>query len=173
MGENLAFGDLIGMFQKLLQFVLIKGVEDIRQIEMNLIEKLIKSFKNIPQVKLYGPKLQEDRIATLSFNFAQLSPSSVALRLEKGVRHPPPSRASLCVRSPSHSWDFSRGNSPIWPECFQHRSRGWNRRSSHFRDFQTGKVTFFPFQSWKHIRQLWVLREGWNINEKKRKYMVK
>jgi len=66
-----------------VQFVLEKGVEQIRQNEMALIIKLIKGFKKIPQVKLYGPKLQEDRIATLSFNFAHLSPSNGALRLEK------------------------------------------------------------------------------------------
>jgi cysteine desulfurase/selenocysteine lyase len=66
-----------------VQFVLEKGVEQIRQNEMALIIKLIKGLKKIPQVKLYGPKLQEDRIATLSFNFAHLSPSNGALRLEK------------------------------------------------------------------------------------------
>jgi len=66
-----------------VQFVLVKGVENIRQNEMNLIEKLIKGLKNISEVKLYGPELQEDRIATLSFNFTHLSPSNGALRLEK------------------------------------------------------------------------------------------
>lgn len=66
-----------------VQFVLEKGVEQIRQNEMALIIKLIKGLKKIPQVKLYGPELQEDQIATLSFNFAHLSPSNGALRLEK------------------------------------------------------------------------------------------
>ncbi len=66
-----------------VQFVLEKGVEQIRQNEMALIIKLIKGLKKIPQVKLYGPELQEDQIATLSFNFAHRSPSNGALRLEK------------------------------------------------------------------------------------------
>jgi cysteine desulfurase family protein len=66
-----------------VQFVLEKGVEQIRQNEMTLIEKLIIGLKKIPQVKLYGPERQEDRIATLSFNFLHLSPSNGALRLEK------------------------------------------------------------------------------------------
>jgi cysteine desulfurase family protein len=66
-----------------VQVVLEKGVEQIRQNEMALIIKLVKGLKNIPQVKLYGPELQEDRIATLSFNFTHLSPSNGALRLEK------------------------------------------------------------------------------------------
>ena len=66
-----------------IQFVLRKGVEQIRQNEMTLIEKLIMGLKKIPQVKLYGPERQGDRVATLSFNFAHLSPSNGALRLEK------------------------------------------------------------------------------------------
>jgi len=66
-----------------VQFVLRKGVEQIRQNEMILIEKLIMGLKEIPQVKLYGPEQMNDRVATLSFNFSRLSPSNGALRLEK------------------------------------------------------------------------------------------
>ena len=66
-----------------VQFVLEKGVEQIRQNEMTLIEKLIMGLKKIPQVKLYGAEHREDRMATLSFNFFHFSPSNGALRLEK------------------------------------------------------------------------------------------
>jgi len=66
-----------------VQFVLEKGVEQLRQKEMALIEKLIMGLEKIPQVKLYGPQNQGDRIATLSFNLTSLSPSNGALRLEK------------------------------------------------------------------------------------------
>jgi len=66
-----------------VQFVLEKGVEQIRHNEMALSEKLLVGFKNTPGVKLYGPERQEDRIATLSFNFVHLSPSNGAFRLEK------------------------------------------------------------------------------------------
>jgi cysteine desulfurase family protein len=66
-----------------VQFVLGKGVEQIRQNEMTLIEKLIMGLKKIPRVKLYGTGSQKDRIATLSFNLGRRSPSDVALRLEK------------------------------------------------------------------------------------------
>jgi cysteine desulfurase family protein len=66
-----------------VQFVLEKGVEQIRQNEMMLAEKLLMGLKKIPRVKLYGPERQEDRIATLSFNFVHLSPSNGASRLEK------------------------------------------------------------------------------------------
>jgi cysteine desulfurase family protein len=66
-----------------VQFILEKGVEKIRHNEMTLVEKLLMGFKKIPRVKLYGPERQEDRIATLSFNFVHLSPSNGASRLEK------------------------------------------------------------------------------------------
>lgn len=66
-----------------VQFVLERGVEQIRQNEMNLIEELITGFEKIPELRLYGPKNQNDRIATLSFNFPRLSPSNGASRLEK------------------------------------------------------------------------------------------
>jgi cysteine desulfurase/selenocysteine lyase len=66
-----------------VQFVLEKGVEQIRQNEIALTQKLIEGIKEIPRVKVYGPQNQRDRIATLSFNFAHLSPSNGASRLEK------------------------------------------------------------------------------------------
>ncbi len=66
-----------------VQFVLDKGVELIRQNEMILTKKLIEGLKEIPQVKCYGPEKQNDRVATLSFNFTNLSPSNGASRLEK------------------------------------------------------------------------------------------
>ena len=73
---------LAGLFAG-VQFVLEKGVGPIRQNEIALIEKLIKGLREIPRVKLYGPEKQGDRIATLSFNVARLSPSDMASRLEK------------------------------------------------------------------------------------------
>ena len=66
-----------------IQFVLGKGVEQIRQHEMGLIKTLIEDLKKIPEIKLYGPEKQVHRIAILSFNLTQLSPSNVALRLEQ------------------------------------------------------------------------------------------
>jgi cysteine desulfurase family protein len=66
-----------------IQFVLRRGVEQIRQHEIGMIKKLIKGLKEIPRIRLYGPENQKDRIATLSFNLPPLSPSEVAFRLEK------------------------------------------------------------------------------------------
>ncbi|MBM4349136.1 MAG: aminotransferase class V-fold PLP-dependent enzyme [Deltaproteobacteria bacterium] len=65
-----------------VQFVLEIGVEQIRQKEMKLMEKLTTGLKEIPQVKLFGDP-RGDRVATLSFNFTHLTPSEGAYRLEK------------------------------------------------------------------------------------------
>jgi selenocysteine lyase/cysteine desulfurase len=66
-----------------VQFVLDKGVEQIRQSEIHLTEILIEGLKEIPRLELYGPEGVKDRIATTSFHLARLSPSGVAQRLEK------------------------------------------------------------------------------------------
>ncbi len=66
-----------------VQFVLEKGVDQIRQDERCLFEKLIEGLKEIPRVNILGPENWQDRIATVSFNLSQLPPSEVALRLER------------------------------------------------------------------------------------------
>lgn len=66
-----------------IQFVLEKGVDQIRQYENGLIVKLIEGLKGTPQMKLYGSENLTNRMAILSFNLAQHSSSEVALHLEK------------------------------------------------------------------------------------------
>ena len=66
-----------------IQFVLEKGVEQIRRNEITLTEKLTEGLKKVSRVKRYGPEIQTNRIATLSFNIERLFPSEVAYRLEK------------------------------------------------------------------------------------------
>jgi cysteine desulfurase family protein len=66
-----------------VQFVMEKGVEQIYQQESKLMDKLTEGLKEIPQVKSYEPENRKSQIATLSFNLLGLSPSNVAVRLEK------------------------------------------------------------------------------------------
>ncbi len=46
---------IAGLFAS-VQFVLEKGVEQVRQQEINLMDKLIEGLKEIPQLKFYGPE---------------------------------------------------------------------------------------------------------------------
>jgi cysteine desulfurase family protein len=66
-----------------VQFVLEKGVEQIREHESYLMEKLIEGLKKIPRLKCYDPENGVERIAMLSFNLTEISPSDVAFRLER------------------------------------------------------------------------------------------
>jgi len=66
-----------------VRFVLETGIEQIRNHEISLIQKLIGGLKEFPRVRLYGPENGLDRTATLSFNVVNLSPSEVAFRLER------------------------------------------------------------------------------------------
>jgi len=67
-----------------VQSVLKRGVSQIHQGEIALIENLVRGLEEIPSVKIYGPPKGRDRMATLSFNISSLSPSDVASRLENG-----------------------------------------------------------------------------------------
>jgi len=73
---------LSGLFAG-LQFVMKQGVEQIREFEMGLTNKLIQGLREISRVNLYGPQEQKPRTATLSFNIDGLSPSELAYRLER------------------------------------------------------------------------------------------
>lgn len=66
-----------------IRFVLGKGIESIRQHELNLMGKLIEGLKEIPGISLYGSPNPMEKMATLSFNLRDFSPSEVASRLEE------------------------------------------------------------------------------------------
>jgi len=66
-----------------IRFVLDQGVEKIHQYEISLIEKLMRGLREFPKIRFYGPGNGSERISTVSFNIEGLSPSDVALRLEK------------------------------------------------------------------------------------------
>jgi len=66
-----------------VQFVLSEGIEKVRRQEMSLMKRLMEGLKGVPQAKVYGPEDTESRIATLSFNISGVSPSDVAVKLER------------------------------------------------------------------------------------------
>ena len=66
-----------------LQFIKEKGIENLRRQETELIKILTDGLRKVPGVKLYGPRNGADRIATISFAMEGLSPSEIALRLDR------------------------------------------------------------------------------------------
>jgi len=67
-----------------VEFVLRKGVENIRHQEMDLAGRLWEGLKGIPGIQLIGPKGKGTRMPIVSFRLSQQSPSKVASKLEKG-----------------------------------------------------------------------------------------
>ena len=66
-----------------LQFIKEKGIENLRRQETESIKILTDGLRKVPGVKLYGPENGADRIATISFTMEGLSPSEIALRLDR------------------------------------------------------------------------------------------
>lgn len=66
-----------------LQFIKEKGIENLRRQEIESIKILTDGLRKVPGVKLYGPENGADRIATISFTMEGLSPSEIALRLDR------------------------------------------------------------------------------------------
>jgi cysteine desulfurase family protein len=67
-----------------VRFILERGVEEIRQHEMELAQKLIEGLLAIPGITVYGGHDAHRQTATVSFNIRGLSPSEVGLRLDEG-----------------------------------------------------------------------------------------
>ena len=65
-----------------MRWVLDRGVDAIRQHEMELTRRLIDGLREIPGVTVYGGLDAERQTATVSFNVAGLEPSEVGLRLD-------------------------------------------------------------------------------------------
>jgi len=67
-----------------VEFVLRKGMKNIRHQEMDLAGRLWEGLKGIPGIQLIGPQGKETRMPIVSFRLSQQSPSKVASKLEKG-----------------------------------------------------------------------------------------
>ena len=65
-----------------VRWVSQRGVEAIRQHEIELTQQLIDGLQEIPGVSVYGGLDATRQTATLSFNLAGLEPSDVGLRLD-------------------------------------------------------------------------------------------
>ena len=65
-----------------IQWVLEKGVDNIRTHEMALIQQLIDGLKDISCVKVYGGLNANYQTATVSFNIDNMEPSDVGFRLD-------------------------------------------------------------------------------------------
>jgi cysteine desulfurase family protein len=66
-----------------VEFVLSKGVAQIKNREENLVKMFIEGVKDLPGIILYGQKSAERRTPVVSFNIAGMDPAAVALELDE------------------------------------------------------------------------------------------
>ncbi|OPX84846.1 MAG: Cysteine desulfurase [Pelotomaculum sp. PtaB.Bin104] len=66
-----------------VQYVLEKGVSNIRREEMKLTGMFIRGVEKIEGVELHGPGDMNKRVSVVSFNITRYAPSTVAYLLDK------------------------------------------------------------------------------------------
>ena len=66
-----------------VEYVLSKGIGEIKSKEENLTKMFIEGIKNLPGIILYGQTSVERRIPVVSFNIARMDPAAVALELDE------------------------------------------------------------------------------------------
>jgi cysteine desulfurase family protein len=66
-----------------VQFLLQIGIEQIREKERILTERLLSGLELIPRVIVYGPHLGTERASVISFNIEGMDPSEVSLIMDQ------------------------------------------------------------------------------------------
>ena len=66
-----------------VRYILERGVEEIREYEISLTEKLIQGLKEISGVTVYGNNGIGEQAAVVSFNISNQSPSDIGLKLDE------------------------------------------------------------------------------------------
>jgi cysteine desulfurase family protein len=66
-----------------VQWILEKGIDNIRAHEIALTKQLIEGLLNIPKVKVYGGLEANDQTATISFNILDREPSEIGVLLDE------------------------------------------------------------------------------------------
>ena len=66
-----------------VQFIREIGIENIRNREGYLSQKLLEGLKTIDGVVIHSPELQQERTSTVAFSITKMDSSLVAHRLDK------------------------------------------------------------------------------------------
>jgi cysteine desulfurase / selenocysteine lyase len=69
--------------QASIRWVQERSVEEIRDQEQTLCQRLIDGLADIPGISLYGSQDASERTAVVSFNIKEMEPSEVGLRLDE------------------------------------------------------------------------------------------
>jgi cysteine desulfurase / selenocysteine lyase len=77
-----------------VEFVMEKGLEEIRRHEEELTQRLVDGLARLPGTTIYGPPEWERRVGVVSFNLTGFTSSELASRLDDAY--------AICVRSGLH-----------------------------------------------------------------------
>ncbi|MDR0308564.1 MAG: aminotransferase class V-fold PLP-dependent enzyme [Coriobacteriales bacterium] len=66
-----------------VRFLLETGVETVRAHEIELMEMLLSSLRDIGNVTLYGPQAASNRLGLVSFNIQDQDPYEIARKLDE------------------------------------------------------------------------------------------
>lgn len=66
-----------------IQFIFQIGIEQIREKERSLTERLLRGLQLIPGVIIYGPPLGTEQASVISFNIEGMDPSEVSLIMDQ------------------------------------------------------------------------------------------
>ena len=66
-----------------IRFILDTGLEEIREKELALVERLMEGLLKIDGITIYGPKEPERRASLVSFNIGGLDPSDISFSLDE------------------------------------------------------------------------------------------
>ena len=101
-----------------VKFILERGVGEIRQHEVKLVEKLMKGLSSIEGLTIYGPPAADQRASLVSFNMKEMDPSAVTVSLDTDYRIM--SRGGLHCAPDAHRFlgTFPEGCVRLSPGCF-------------------------------------------------------
>ncbi len=66
-----------------LEYVIAKGMDEIRAAQLRLTQTLLNGLKAMPRFQIYGPEGIESRLPLVSLNLEGITPSELALLLDK------------------------------------------------------------------------------------------
>ena len=117
--------------QAAVDFILDTGVEVLHRREMELTGQFLEGIRDVPGIRLAGPRELENRAGVISVDFLAADNAEAAFRLEQahlGVWHPHPVRTPLRPLRPQDPGHLPPGDRPLQPRMVHHPGGDPRRR---------------------------------------------
>jgi cysteine desulfurase family protein len=91
-----------------IKYILSKGIDNIRNSQIELTARLISELKRFDNVIVYGPEVGEERLPVVSININEMPPSELAMSLD--------SRYGIMVRAGLHCAPLAHKSIGTFPQ---------------------------------------------------------